>query len=92
VSPFTLAYFNEVEHYFQNKTEDPQTPLGFDQFNTYVSTTRSIHQRQVTTGFSTGCTWEVIKYDVKMLKALVYKRKARIAKATFKEKLRTFRI
>jgi hypothetical protein len=85
-SAFTLSNFEEVENKFTSITEDPEAPLGFDQFNTYVSAVRGIHARQVATEGST-CIWEQINFDVKAMKELVHKRKPRIAKAGFFEKI-----
>jgi hypothetical protein len=91
-----LDDFNKVEGYHQDTnatgaTKDPKEPLGFCQFNTYVSSMRALHERQVALdgpGESTY-TWDSGLFDIDEMKKLVKLRKPRVDKATYVEKITT---
>jgi hypothetical protein len=72
-----------VENKFTSITEDPEAPLGFDQFNTYVSAA-GIHARHGHGG--QYLYLEQINFDVKAMRELVHKRKPSL-KAGFFEKI-----
>jgi hypothetical protein len=81
---FNLADFKQVEKYYRDEqgtgiTKDPENPVGYDQFNTYVSAMKQMHEREVAMEKNT-CTWEQINFDIKAMKELAKKRKPRITK------------
>jgi hypothetical protein len=93
---FDLDDFNKVEGYHRDTnatgaTEDPKDPVGFSQFNTYVSSMRALHERQVALDGpdESTYTWEAGLFDIDEMKDLVKLRKTRVNKATHVEKITT---
>jgi hypothetical protein len=66
---------------------EPERPLGYDQVNTYKASLRNLHDRQVADNIN-NIPWENIwNADLKLLMTMVKKRKARIKKNNYGEKV-----
>jgi hypothetical protein len=91
---FNHEDFKKVEGYYQDpdetgNTADPENPLGFSQFNTYVSTMHALHTRQAASDGPDESTysWEIAFSDIREMKKTVKDRKARVNKATHAERI-----
>jgi hypothetical protein len=66
---------------------EPKKPLGYAQLNTYKAALRNLHDEQVAHNIN-NIPWEMVwNADLKLLMQMVKKRKARIKKANYGEKV-----